>query len=70
MPFDNETLDFIMCTDAFDNFSDLIGALREMYRVLRAKGKAVIIDHRRNASDEALCDYVKKLGEQNDEPDL
>lgn len=44
MPFDNETFDFIICTDAFDNFSDLIGALREMYRVLRANGKAVIID--------------------------
>jgi len=62
MPFDDETFDFIICTAAFKNFADPVGALREMYRVLRAHGKAVVIDMRRDVSDEALRDFVKSMG--------
>jgi ubiquinone/menaquinone biosynthesis C-methylase UbiE len=62
MPFDDEMFDFIISTAAFKNFADPIGALREMYRVLRAHGKAVIIDMRRDASDEAISDSVKSMG--------
>jgi ubiquinone/menaquinone biosynthesis C-methylase UbiE len=62
MQFDDETFDFIVSTAAFKNFADPIGALREMYRVLRAHGKAVIIDMRRDASDEAIRDFVKSMG--------
>jgi len=51
MPFDNEMFDFIISTAAFKNFADPIGALREMYRVLKTNGKALIIDMRRDASD-------------------
>jgi ubiquinone/menaquinone biosynthesis C-methylase UbiE len=61
MAFDDETFDFIICTAAFKNFADPIGALREMYRALRAHGKAVIIDMRRDASDEALRNSVKSM---------
>jgi ubiquinone/menaquinone biosynthesis C-methylase UbiE len=62
MPFDDEMFDFIICTAAFKNFADPVGALREMYRVLRAHGKAVIIDVRRDVSDEAIRDFVKSMG--------
>ena len=62
MPFDDETFDFIISTAAFKNFADPVGALREMQRVLRAHGKAVIIDMRRDVSSEAISDYVKSLG--------
>jgi ubiquinone/menaquinone biosynthesis C-methylase UbiE len=62
MPLDDETFDFIISTAAFKNFADPIGALREMYRVLRAHGKTVIIDMRRDASDEALREFVKSMG--------
>ena len=62
MPFDDGTFDFIICTAAFKNFADPIGALREMYRVLRAHGKSVVIDMRRDASDEAIRDFVKSTG--------
>jgi ubiquinone/menaquinone biosynthesis C-methylase UbiE len=62
MPFDDEMFDFIICTAAFNNFADPIGALREMYRVLRAHGRAVIIDTRRDVSDEAIRDFVKSMG--------
>jgi ubiquinone/menaquinone biosynthesis C-methylase UbiE len=62
MPFEDETFDFIISTAAFKNFADPIGALREMYRVLCVHGKAVIIDMRRDASDEAIRDFVKSMG--------
>jgi len=61
MPFDDETFDFIISTAAFKNFADPVGALREMCRVLKANGKALIIDMRRDASDEAINDSVKSL---------
>ena len=62
MPFDDEMFDFIICTAAFKNFADPVGALREMYRVLRAHGRAVIIDMRRDVSDDAIRDFVKSMG--------
>ena len=62
MPFDDEMFDFIICTSAFKNFADPVRALREMYRVLRALGKVVIIDMRQDASDEAIRDFVKSMG--------
>ena len=46
MPFDDETFDFIISISSFPHFADPIGVLREMYRVLREHGKAVIIDMR------------------------
>ena len=61
MSFDDETFDFIISTAAFKNFADPVGALREMHRVLKANGKALIIDMRRDASDEAIKDSVKSL---------
>jgi len=61
MPFNDETFDLIISTAAFKNFADPVGALREMYRVLKENGTGVIIDMRRDASDEAINDSVKSL---------
>jgi ubiquinone/menaquinone biosynthesis C-methylase UbiE len=49
-PFDDDSFDFIYCRAAFKNFSDPVGALEEMHRVLRPDGRAVISDLRRDAS--------------------
>ena len=54
LPFPNETFDFAVCRAAFKNFSDPVGALREMHRVLRPAGTTLIIDLRRDVSDEAI----------------
>jgi len=62
MPFDDAMSDFIICTAAFKNFADPVRALREMYRVLRTHGRAMIIDMRRDVSDEAILDFVKSMG--------
>ena len=54
LPFPSETFDFAVCRAAFKNFSDPVGALAEMHRVLRPGGTALIIDLRNDASDEAI----------------
>jgi len=54
MPFADDAFDFVICRAAFKNFSDPVGALEEIYRVLKRGGKASIYDLRRNASREAI----------------
>jgi ubiquinone/menaquinone biosynthesis C-methylase UbiE len=50
MPFEDATFDFLVCSAAFKNFTQPVQALREMYRVLKPSGQALIIDLRRDAS--------------------
>ncbi|MEV0350969.1 methyltransferase domain-containing protein [Nonomuraea sp. NPDC050680] len=62
MPFDDESFDFIVCCAAFKNFSDPVGALREMHRVLRPGGSAYINDLRRDVSKKAVDEDVARMG--------
>ena len=50
MPFPDESFDFVVCRAAFKNFSDPVGALNEIHRVLVQGGQALIIDLRKDAS--------------------
>ena len=61
MPFETDTFDFVVCRAAFKNFSNPVGALKEMHRVLRPAGRALIIDMRREASDGEIADEVAKM---------
>ena len=61
MPFADESFDFLVCRAAFKNFSDPVGALREMRRVLRPGRKGVVIDLRRDASMSDIGKYVDGL---------
>jgi ubiquinone/menaquinone biosynthesis C-methylase UbiE len=61
MPFGDGTFDLILCRAAFKNFSEPVAALKEMHRVLRSGGKALIIDLRRDASRETIDEYVDKM---------
>jgi ubiquinone/menaquinone biosynthesis C-methylase UbiE len=61
MPFAADTFDFIVCRAAFKNFGDPVGALREMHRVLRPGGRALVIDMRNDASGKAIKDEVAKM---------
>jgi ubiquinone/menaquinone biosynthesis C-methylase UbiE len=61
MPFDSETFDFLLCRAAFKNFSEPLGALQEMYRVLSPTGSALIIDLRGDASNEAVAQAVDEM---------
>jgi ubiquinone/menaquinone biosynthesis C-methylase UbiE len=67
MPFTSDSFDFLLCRAAFKNFSEPLCALREMYRVLKPGGRAVIIDLRKDASNESVAQAVDemKLGAVN-----
>ena len=62
MPFKDETFDFTFCQAAFKNFSEPVQAIREMYRVLKPGGVAVILDMRRDASAADIDREVKGMG--------
>jgi ubiquinone/menaquinone biosynthesis C-methylase UbiE len=59
MPFADGTFDFIVCRAAFKNFSRPVEAMSEMRRVLRPRGRALIIDLRKDASLDDISAYIK-----------
>ena len=61
IPFSGDTFDFIVCRAAFKNFGDPEGALREMRRVLKPGGEALIIDMSKDATDAAIDECVEGL---------
>ncbi len=61
MPFAPDSFDFIVCQAAFKNFSDPVGALGEMHRVLKPGGTALVLDLRPDASPEAIRAEVRKM---------
>ena len=61
MPFEADTFDHIMCRAAFKNFSEPVMALKEMQRVLRPGGQALIIDLRKDTPPEAIDEYIGKV---------
>lgn len=62
MPFGESSFDLILCRAAFKNFSEPGATLREMRRVLRPGGRAVIIDLRKDAPKQAIDSYIDNLG--------
>lgn len=60
MPFENGTFDFIFCSAAFKNFKEPVTALREMHRVLKNTGIALIVDMNHDASKAALNEMAAK----------
>jgi ubiquinone/menaquinone biosynthesis C-methylase UbiE len=62
MPFADKTFDFTFCQAAFKNFSEPVKAIAEMYRVLKPKGVAVIVDMRHDATPEDIEQEVKGMG--------
>jgi ubiquinone/menaquinone biosynthesis C-methylase UbiE len=61
LPFPGERFDRIVCRAAFKNFSAPLDALKEMHRVLKPGGKALIIDLRKDTPREAIDTYVDGL---------
>jgi ubiquinone/menaquinone biosynthesis C-methylase UbiE len=54
MPYPDGSFDVIVCRAAFKNFSDPLGALDEMHRVLAPGGRASIFDLRKEATREEI----------------
>jgi ubiquinone/menaquinone biosynthesis C-methylase UbiE len=61
MPFPDASFDFVVCTAAFKNFSDPIGALDEIHRVLKPGGHASIYDLRKDASRDEIATEVRNM---------
>jgi ubiquinone/menaquinone biosynthesis C-methylase UbiE len=61
MPFADGAFDFVVCMAAFKNFTDPVGALDEMYRVLKPRGRASIYDLRKDASLDAVDEEVRRM---------
>jgi len=61
MRFPDSRFDFILCRAAFKNFSQPGEALAEMHRVLKPGGRALIIDLRRDASNQSVQQAVAAM---------
>ena len=61
MPFADNSFDFLVCCAAFKNFTQPLEALREMWRVLKPTGKALIIDLRRDVPRDTLQHYLNGM---------
>lgn len=62
LPFPPDSFDFLVCRAAFKNFAEPVRALREMHRVLRPGGRALIVDLRRDASMREISQGVNAMG--------
>jgi ubiquinone/menaquinone biosynthesis C-methylase UbiE len=62
MPFENGEFDFLLCRAAFKNFAEPVTALREMHRVLKPGGRALIIDLLRETPMSSIREAVSKMG--------
>ena len=61
LPFLENSFELVVCRAAFKNFSDPTGAVREMHRVLKPGRKALIVDLRYDASDQAIDAAVDEM---------
>jgi len=61
LPFEHGTFDRVICRAAFKNFAEPVEALREMRRVLKPGGKALIIDLRKDAPMPSVESHVDQM---------
>ncbi len=61
LPFADAWFDYAVCVAAFKNFTDPLGAINEMHRVLRPGGQASIFDLRKNATPEEIDAEVRNM---------
>jgi ubiquinone/menaquinone biosynthesis C-methylase UbiE len=61
MPFADESFNFVVCQAAFKNFSDPLGAMNEIFRVLKPAGQCAIHDLRKEASREEIDSEIRSM---------
>ncbi len=61
LPAESASVDFVVCRAAFKNFTEPVKAMREMLRVLRPGGTALLIDMRRDVSMEDIKQFVRDI---------
>lgn len=61
LPMPDASFDAVVCVAAFKNFTDPIGAINEMHRVLRPGGEASIFDLRKDAPRQDIEAEVRNM---------
>jgi len=61
LPLPDTSFDYVVCMAAFKNFSDPVGAMNEMHRVLQPGGRASIYDLRKDASAADIASEVRGM---------
>jgi ubiquinone/menaquinone biosynthesis C-methylase UbiE len=61
IPLADASFDAVVCMAAFKNFTNPIGAINEMHRVLRPGGEASIFDLRKDASLQDIAAEVRNM---------
>ncbi|HUA18450.1 MAG TPA: class I SAM-dependent methyltransferase [Bryobacteraceae bacterium] len=61
IPFEHGTFDRVLCRAAFKNFHEPVEALREMRRVLKPGGKALVLDLRKDAPMSVINEHVDQM---------
>jgi ubiquinone/menaquinone biosynthesis C-methylase UbiE len=61
MPYADESFEGVVCRSAFKNFTDPLGALDEMHRVLAPGGRAWVHDLRKDASPGEIAAAVSAM---------
>jgi ubiquinone/menaquinone biosynthesis C-methylase UbiE len=62
LPFADKSFDLLACSAAFKNFSEPHKALKEMHRVLRPGGTALVLDLRKDVPMSEIRGYFGKVG--------
>lgn len=61
LPCNDNVFDLVVCRAAFKNFGDPVGAIREMHRVLKPGGTALIEDMRKDATAKEIAREVSGM---------
>jgi ubiquinone/menaquinone biosynthesis C-methylase UbiE len=61
LPVADASFDAVVCTAAFKNFADPLGAIDEIHRVLKPGGHASIVDLRKDASHGEIAEEVRQM---------
>jgi ubiquinone/menaquinone biosynthesis C-methylase UbiE len=61
IPLSDSAFDAVVCVAAFKNFTDPLGAINEMHRVLRPGGEASIFDLRKDANRQTIDAEVRGM---------
>src|SRR5215471_5856297 len=62
MPFSDGSFDYVVCMAAFKNFTQPLGAINEMHRVLKSGGQGSILDLRKDAGLRDIHAEVDRMG--------